>query len=218
MDKLTELFKRHHTKKFKEYGATAKGVDWNDENEMLFRYKKMMDVLNRDFEKPEGIPTVLDVGCGWGGLLAYCLGNRIKVEYTGIDIVESMINYAQKNFDNGEFILGDVFEHNPERKYDYVICNAIMTQKLTASIPEMENFTNRLILKMFELCQYGIAFNLMSTRVNFMVDNLYYRSPVELLNFCFIEVSPRIKLDHGYSSLKRGKGKFYDYTVFIYKD
>ena len=218
MDKLVEMMKNHYSKTFDVYGATAKGVDWNDHNEMLFRYQKMMEVLNSDFEKPESVPTILDVGCGWGGLLAYCLRNGFEVGYTGIDVVESMIKYARKNFNNGKFVAGDVFEHNPRSKYDYVICNAIMTQKLTASIPEMESFTNRLIVKMYDLCKYGIAFNLMSTRVNFMVDNLYYRNPLELLNFCLTEVSPRVKLDHGYSSLKRGKGKFYDYTVYIYKD
>lgn len=218
MDPITKSYKVHYSSKFAEHGPTAKGVDWNDEDEVTFRYKKMMEVLNNDYEKPNGTPTILDVGCGWGGLLLYCQENGIEVEYTGIDVAENMIRYAQKNFDKGKFILGDIFDFDYKNQYDYVVCNGILTLKLTATIPEMENYANKLILKMFELCRYGITFNLMSNRVNFMVDNLYYRSPVELLNFCLMEVSPRVKLDHGYSNLKRGKGKLYEYTVYIYKD
>jgi hypothetical protein len=82
----------------------------------------------------------------------------------------------------------------------------------------MERHTKRLARKMFELCRHGVAFNMMSTRVNFMVDNLYYQNPADLLAWLLAEVSPRVRLDHGYSSLASGKGKFYDFTVYVYKD
>jgi hypothetical protein len=98
-----------------------------------------------------------------------------------------------------------------------VVCNAILTQKLVASITEMDGFAKRLILKMFEVCREGIAFNLMSNQVNFTVGNLFYKSPLEMFAFCLGEVSPRVRLDHGYSSLASGRGKYYDYTVYIYK-
>ena len=45
----------------------------------------------------------------------------------------------------------------------------------------MEAFARRLVRKLFDLCRYGIAFNMMSTRVNFMAPNLYYQNPVEML-------------------------------------
>ena len=215
MDDLTQLFKEHHEKVFAEHGATAKGVDWGDEQEMLFRYDKMLAVLDRDFEQPEH-PTFLDVGCGWGGLLEHARKKGIDVDYAGIDVVESMILHARENFPGVEFIHEDIF--NTDAQYDYVVCNAILTQRLTSSIPSMEAHARRLIRKMYELCRYGIAFNMMSTRVNFMVQNLYYQNPMEMLAFCLTELSPKVRLDHGYSSLQSGKGKFFDFTVYIYKD
>ena len=81
----------------------------------------------------------------------------------------------------------------------------------------MEMFAKRLIRKMFSLCRYGIAFNMMSTRVNFTVGNLYYQNPIELFTFLLNEVSPRVVIDHGYSSLQSGVGKYYDFTVYVYK-
>jgi len=51
-----------------------------------------------------------------------------------------------------------------------------------------------------------------------MVDNLYYQNPADLLAWMLTDLTPRVRLDHGYSSLASGKGKFYDFTVYAYKD
>ena len=218
MDNLTKLFQEHHRKLFTEHGATPRGVDWNDLEEMRFRYAKILGVLNRDFERPAGAPSLLDVGCGWGGLLLYAKEQGIGLSYHGIDVVQEMIDYCQNNHNDGRFSTQDVFEIDGEGIYDYTVCNAILTQRLTASIIDMEAFARRLIQKMFRLCRYGMSLNFMSTRVNFMAANLYYQNPCEILSYCLTELSPKVRLDHGYSSLKTGKGKYYDFTVYVYKD
>jgi hypothetical protein len=218
MEKLVKEIENHYTKTFKSHGPTSKGVDWGAMEDVEFRYRKMMEILNRDYEKPEGVPTVLDAGCGWGGLLAYCRKNGIEVDYTGIDIVKEMIDYAKAAHDVGKFIHGDILRFNPKQKYDYVVGSGVLSLKLNNSIPQTENYVRTTVQKMFSLCRYGTAFNLMSNRVNFMVDNLYYTSPVEFLNFCLQDISSRVKLDHGYSCLNRGSGKLFEYTVYLYRD
>lgn len=217
MDKITKLLKDYHHKVFLEHGATAKGVDWNNEQEVLLRYDKMLKVIEMDFYEGPRKPTILDVGCGWGGMAKRANDISAPVSIFGIDVVEEMIVHANKEFPEHFFQALDVFKIQESEAYDFVVCNAILTQKHHISIPDMENFTKRLVKKMFELCRYGIAFNLMSTRVNFTVDNLYYQNPVEMLSWLLSDISPRVVLDHGYSSLSSGKGKFYDYTVYVYK-
>lgn len=218
MDNITKLLQDYHTTVFEVHGATAKGVDWNDESEMLVRYDKMLSVMQKDFALLPSPASMLDVGCGWGGLLRRANTLGVPLEFTGIDVVEPMILHGRKEFPNAKFIHGDVFDMGKENAYDFVVCNAILTQKHNISIPEMEKHAKRLVSKMFELCRHGIAFNMMSTRVNYMVNNLYYQNPVELLAWLLTEVSPRVRLDHGYSSLVNGKGKFFDFTVYVYKD
>lgn len=217
MDQITQTLKQYYAGTFAEHGATAKGVDWGDENELLVRYDKMLAVLHKDFADIPTAPTLLDVGCGWGGLLRRAQALQIPLRYCGIDVVDTMVNYGREEFPGAEFISGDVFEMNGVQ-YDFVVCNAILTQKLSISIPEMERFSRKLIVKMFELCRHGIVFNMMSTRVNFMVNNLFYQNPAELMAWLLTDVSPRVRLDHGYSSLINGKGKYFDFTVYVYKD
>lgn len=218
MDDITRVLKSHYAATFQRHGATAKGVDWTNEEELLVRYDKMLAVLQKDFAVLPETVSMLDVGCGWGGQLRRARAIGIKLDYTGIDVVESMIVHARKEFPDARFIHGDVFELDRPGTYDFVVCNAILTQKLGVTIPAMEQFARKLARKMFELCRHGIAFNMMSTRVNFMVDNLYYQNPADLLSWMLTDLTPRVRLDHGYSSLGSGKGKFYDFTAYAYKD
>ena len=215
---LADLFREHHGKLFEAHGTTPRGVDWGDAQELEFRYRKMMEVVSGDLRHAGERPSLLDVGCGWGGLKAYCDAMGTNIKYAGIDVVPEMVESGRNSFPDASFLCGDLLNHVPEQQYDYLVCNGTLTQKLDANIPAMQAYARSLIRKMFELCRHGIAFNLMSNRVNFMVGNLYYNSPVEILAFCLDELSPRVRLDHGYSALASGRNKLFDFTVYVYRD
>jgi 2-polyprenyl-3-methyl-5-hydroxy-6-metoxy-1,4-benzoquinol methylase len=218
MDNITQTFKDYYAKTFQQHGATAKGVDWGDEMELLLRYDKILAVLQKDFMEPPQCVSLLDVGCGWGGLVKRAGEMNLSLDYTGIDVVAEMIDYGKKTFPGSSFRDQDIFAMDEPQAYDFVVCNAILTQKLDASNIQMERYSRELVRKMFELCRHGIAFNMMSTRVNFMVGNLFYQNPSELFAWLLSEISPRVRFDHGYSSLASGRGKFYDFTVYVYRD
>jgi 2-polyprenyl-3-methyl-5-hydroxy-6-metoxy-1,4-benzoquinol methylase len=217
MNKISSLLKSYHTEVFSKHGATARGVDWNDESELRHRYKKMLQVLDMDFYAGSENPSLLDVGCGWGGLAAAIKDLGLEVDYHGIDVVEAMVRHGRDEHPEFTFSSGDILETSGTEEYDFLVCNGILTQKHDFSIPEMERYAKEVITRMYALCRHGIAFNMMSTRVNFTVGNLYYQNPVELLGWLLTEVSPRVTLDHGYSSLASGIGKYYDFTVYVYK-
>lgn len=212
MDRITAALKDHYSGTFAEHGATARGVDWGRDSDLALRYDKMLAVLEPtegSDSRSEARVSLLDVGCGYGGLYEHALSRGIGLDYHGIDVVPKMIEHAEERFPTGHLACRDVFDQTLGDRYDYVVCNGILTQKLTTSIREMDVYAQAMIKRLFELCRRGVAFNLMTNKVNFMVDNLYYRSPVELLAFCFAEVTDRVKLDHSY--------KLYDYTVYLYR-
>jgi hypothetical protein len=218
MDPITKYVHDYHSKLFQEHGATPRGVDWRDENEMHVRYDKMLAVLDKDFTTFDKPVSLLDVGCGWGGLCRRVEQLNLPISYTGADVVESMVDFGRKEFPNATFIQQNVLDLDTDSAYDFVVGNGIFTQKLDLSIQEMERYVRLMIRKMFQLCRHGVAFNMISTRVNFMVPNLLYQNPAEMLTWLLLEVSPRVKIDHGYSSLASGKGKYYDFTIYLFKD
>lgn len=212
MDRITAALKEHYSQTFAQHGATARGVDWGRDADVALRYDKMLAVLEAETSASDtdkvGM-SLLDVGCGFGGLYEHARARGMDLNYAGIDIVPEMIDHARNSIPDGHFACTDVFDDSLNSRYDYVVCNGILTQKLTTSIRDMDRYAETLIRRLFELCRRGVAFNLMTNKVNFMVDNLYYRSPVELLAFCFAEITDRVKIDHAYP--------LYDYTVYLYR-
>lgn len=208
MDKVSSKLGAHYNKTFLDHGMSSAGVDWGDDMKKLeLRYIKMLSILNSSNLSKH---SILDVGCGYGGLLDYAKSKSIDLDYSGVDLVANMIAKASNTHKEAKFIHGDILEMQADSSYDYVICNGILTQKLDVPVLEMDEFAARLIRKMFDLCHIGIAFNIMTTKVNFFANNLYYRNPSEMLAWCMTELSPIIKLDHSYP--------LYEYTIYIFKE
>lgn len=208
MDKITNKLQAHYHKTFQAYGMTSQGVDWGDDSAKLdLRYSKMLALI----KKPSSTKvSLLDVGCGYGGLFEFAKIRSVDLDYTGIDVVKSMIDKAEVVHTNAKFIHADILDSPFKNQYDYVVCNGILTQKLDIPALEMDQFAARLIRSMFEICRIGIAFNIMTTKVNFFSNNLYYRNPSEMLSWCMSELSPIVMLDHSYP--------LYEYTLYVYKE
>ncbi len=200
---ISALMREHYGHTFSQYGCSTEGVDWgNKEIPVAIRHRNMEAVIH---ERPA---SILDVGCGYGAFLDH-VTEPAGINYTGIDLVEGMIKSGQERHPEATFICGDILNHTfEEGTFDYVICNGILTQKLAASQSEMDRFAKRLIRKMYTVAKKGIAFNIMSTYVNFQAENLYYKSPLEMLGWVMQELSPHVRLDHSYP--------LYEYTIYLF--
>lgn len=208
MDEISERLRRHYAGTFAAHGATSAGVDWGrHEDRVRLRYDKMLAAVSHAGGKR---PSVLDVGCGYGGLLAHARERGLDLDYTGIDVVGEMVEHARREFPDAEFLHGDVLGMTLDRRYDHVVCNGILTQKLDVSMAEMDAYAGRLVRRLFELCGRSAAFNVMSTRVNFFADNLYYRNPAEMLAWLMCEVTPHVRLDHAYP--------LHEFTAYLFRE
>lgn len=206
MHTITRSLRDHYAARFAEFGPTPQGVDWGRTEDVELRYHQMLAVIDSEKVSPF---TLLDVGCGYGGLYDYAKRRWPYMCYIGVDAAEEMIVYAASHIPEAQFYCEDVLTWETEERFDYVVCNGILTQKLSASIAEMDRFAHALIKKMFSLCNRGVAFNVMTTKVNYMVENLYYRNPVELFAYCLTEITNKVRIDHAYP--------LYEYTVYLYR-
>jgi SAM-dependent methyltransferase len=204
---LVDAFKKHYAATFAAYGATSQGVDWGASEKVAVRYAKMLEVIEAEQVKGRRI-SLLDVGCGYGGLLAYAKERNVALDYVGIDVVPEMIASARKAHPEAQFHVGDILATNFGRTFDYAVCNGILTLKLQASLRDADVFAQSLLRKMFASVRRGIAFNTMSTYVDFMGPNGYHKSPLEMIAFCASALSTCFRLDHAYAP--------FEYTVFVY--
>jgi SAM-dependent methyltransferase len=203
---VTQRLQAHYRATFRAHGATPQGVDWGPRVEAArLRQDAMLAVT--DGCPPGG--TLLDVGCGYGALADRIDECSMELDYTGIDVVGEMTSEGRRRHPHRRFLDGDFLAAVPAESYDYVVCNGILTQKLDASILEMNAHARKLVSAMFAACRRGCAFNVMTTHVNYQADNLYYRNPVELLAWCMTELTPHVRLDHAYP--------LYEFTIYLYR-
>lgn len=208
MDPITTRLKQHYQRTFAEHGCSSAGVDWGTDETVWRRNHAMLQLVTNDLDHP-GKPSLLDVGCGYANLLDQASETGVAINYHGIDVVPEMTDAAAKRHPQASLRTLNAFDLNKDERYDYLVCNGILTQKLEASQLDMQAFAKRLITHLYKHCNRGIAFNVMSSRVNFMADNLFYWSPVESLAFCIGELSSSVGLDHHYLP--------YEYTVYVYR-
>ena len=108
----------YYSKKFKQFGATAQGVDWNGEQSQRLRFETLWGASGFTASEPV---RILDYGCGYGGLADYLSSLDFKGEYLGFDIVESYIQYAQEKYlPSGKF----AFTSNLDVKKNFDVCFA----------------------------------------------------------------------------------------------
>lgn len=202
-NEVSDSLERHYRNKFMEHGPTSEGVDWGtNEKAVEIRHSVMHKIIQKKK------CSILDVGCGYGAFYEYLLNKNLDFEYTGLDLVEEMIDYSSAKHTACSFIKGDILDLEIEKK-DYIICNGILTQKLGCSQLEMWEFVKKVILKMWSIADEAIAFNIMSTNVNFFSENLFYKSPTELLAWVNQEITNSFSIIHSYP--------LYEYTVYLYK-
>ena len=100
-DPVVGAVRDYYAARLHEFGATAKGVDWNSAESQELRFSELI---------PRGWigadRSLLDYGCGYGALLGYLRASGWRGQYIGYDIAPDMIATARDQYgDGGQFVL-----------------------------------------------------------------------------------------------------------------
>lgn len=197
---------KHYKALFKKYGVDAKSVQWSDKESQYKRFEALLEVENN-------ILSIIDLGCGFGDLYEYLKLKNFNGKYLGLDNVDEFIDAAKERFSdtNTEFKKFDINTSEIPKGYDYIILSGVFNNKFDGNYDFMINTIN----EMFKQCEKGIAFNAMSSYVDYQADNLYYSNPLEIFDYCKIHLTRKVILKHDYI-VKEGSIPF-EYTMFLYK-
>lgn len=201
---LKQRVVEHYEGQLARFGPTARGMDWKDEESQELRFRVLCQV--RDLE---GL-SVHDVGAGAGHLLDHLGARGVKLDYTGSDLSPAMVESARGLHPGARFERLDLLSDPIEERWDVVLCSGLFLVKLHHSEAEWWSFVRAMLRRMWGLCRVALAFNLMSDRVDWRVDRLYYASAGEVLDFCRAELSRWVVLRHDYP--------LHEYTVYVYRD
>jgi len=195
----------YYDKCFKEHGDNNLGVDWPNYEDTLTRHQVMLELIK------EEDCSLLDFGCGLGHFYQYIKPQtNLSITYSGLDINENFYNVCKTKYPNLDFYHIDILQENNLPNFDYIICNGTFTEKRDLTQEEMMVFFNSAVIKLWDKCNKGIAFNLMSKHVDWERDDLFHVSLDELGWFLKDNLSRNFVIRNDY--------KLYEYTAYVYKN
>jgi len=211
VNKKYKKIAEHYNNCFQKHGDSHLGVDWPSYKDTLIRHEIMLGVTQGQSDV-----SLLDFGCGLGHFYEYLKRNdHINfIEYSGLDINSEMLALCINKYPGVNFIHSDIIQENSElnRNWDYIICNGVFTEKLHLTWDEMFQFMTSTIKKLWKKTNIGLAFNVMSTHLDYERDELFHVDLDVMGDFIFEELGTRnFEIKHGYGGL-------YEYTVYVYKN
>jgi SAM-dependent methyltransferase len=143
-----------------------KVLGWESKEAQYLRFEMLSSKVDLENKR------LLDVGCGLGNLMEYFSGIGINLEYTGVDIIEDMINSAKQKNLPGEFYCMDIFTKHPfeMNSFDVIYTSGIFNLN-------MGNNTDFLVSALgcfFNLSKDIVAFNLLDTASPDKEDMYFY--------------------------------------------
>jgi cyclopropane fatty-acyl-phospholipid synthase-like methyltransferase len=190
--KIDEII-QHYRGKIKLFGSTPQGMDWKNEESQYIRFEMIARYI--DFSKN---PSVLDVGCGNGEFLNFCLKNNYTLNYKGLDVTPEMVELTNNRFGNDKAELGEFLTWKPKLKFDYVIASGTFNGKFKMGEELWHNYFYENIKRMYEHAGVRVIFNCMSCYVDYRYDWLYYATPDQLSEFAVKYLSRNFIIDNSY--------------------
>src|SRR5438876_7277533 len=123
---VQELMTADYRDRFHKFGDAPESVGMSSDGQR-FRFRKLMeigDLRNR---------RVLDLGCGIGDFYPFLIEKFGDVDYTGIDLVREMVDFASKKHPGGRFLCRDLFAHELDETFDYVLISTVFNYAMSGS-------------------------------------------------------------------------------------
>lgn len=168
VEKIKSYYEDNMAKDLPEYGI----LGWESEEAQRLRFDVLLDKVELEGKR------LLDVGCGTGNLLEYIRSKGIHVKYTGVDILDKMIEKALNKHLDADFFHMDIFKGNTfsQDSFDVVYTSGIFNLNLGNN---KEFLTNALKL-FFSLSCGAVVFNLLHVDSPDREDKYYYFHPDEV--------------------------------------
>lgn len=152
--------------------------------------------------------SVLDVGCGFGGLHTFLAEQGVEVDYCGYDINPSLIEVARRRRPNLRFELCDV-QKDEFPEFDWIVGVGMMNHRTDAQ--DNYQHTHDILSRCHAKARKGVAFDFQSSYVDFKVsdDHYFYYEPEKVFALAKT-ITKRVALRHDYP--------LFEFAVYLYPD
>jgi hypothetical protein len=183
--------KQHYAQLYERFGASHEAVQWSSRETQERRFSVLCDAIGPH-------DSVVDLGAGLGDLLGYLRQQRgFKGKYQGFDFVPGFVAHAKQAYaaDPGAaFAELDITRDELPSGYDVIVTSGMFNNELA----DNWGFLTSTLARMYRAAGKLVAFNAMSTYVDYRSEGLYYCDPLRLFDHVKRELTPLVTLRHDY--------------------
>ena len=193
---------KSYQKTFGKHGVGPRALQWVSGKAQKVRFRELLADIDLEGK------SILDVGCGFGDILAFIEAKTGRFIYTGVDAVPEFIEVAREKHQGHEFIVGDYFGQPLRRKFDIIISSGA----LNSNIRNPLGYRKKAIKTMFDHAKEVVAFNMAGGHPqprNKKGYKVWYAESLDVLRYC-LGLTSRVILRHHYRRR--------DFTIVMFKD
>ena len=208
-DQIIQFYKS----RLEQFGNSPKAVAWRDELTQVNRFR-ILSSISSDMN------SVLDVGCGLAHFYSYLRSNGFQGKYLGLEILQEFVDLSNQRIAKDP--LADVQSFDASIKkgnsinfptgYEYGFVSGMFNNQRNNA----ECFMFDVIERLWEACEKGISFNILSKFVEYEDSDLYYADPVKVFLFLKQELKAHVVMYHDY--VLSPDGFPYEVTFHVRKD
>lgn len=216
-DTINEISKEmieRYSNRYNKMGYDVKTLGWGTSEQQMLRFNEALNEI--DFTD---IRTVLDIGCGFGDLLATIIGRGIQLDkYIGWDVNPDLIQEARRIWEGNEaaneFNVVNITEANLESE---IADAGIMLGVLNLNLKEKYDnyaYSELFIKKAFKCVRKLLVVDFLSEQNTDSYpkeDFVFYHDPARILSFAFT-LTPNVLLKHDYKPIPQK-----EFMLYLYK-
>lgn len=191
---------------FEKYGPGVDSVASGNQIYKDLRYAKLSALFSADRSF-----SLQDVGCGVGHYFEFLKRHfpDREIEYSGTEITPAFVDHCRQVYPDNDFQLRDLAAGPFDEQYDYLIFAGTFYHLAGAAEHDFRDFVERMLSNGFQSARKGIAFNLVTSYVDYRLPDLFYADVGEVIDFTCRELSRFFTIDHA--------SPLFEHTICVYK-
>lgn len=204
---VTSLQSQYYSALLKKYGDDdVKSVASGNPIAKSMRYQQLSGIFSQDVSF-----TLHDVGFGLGHYYEFIKEQfpGQAIAYSGSEVTREFVTHCREKYPDLEFLNRDLSSGPFDETYDYFIFAGTFYHSAGACEADFKDWLKAFLINCFANANRGMAFNMVTSYVEYQKDDLFYFDLGELLNFVISDLSRFFEIHHA--------SPLYEHTIYVYK-